>query len=129
MPSSLCAICQGGRESTGGSFILALLTPCSDRCSWRPAESRGGGETKKKPHISPQPHILRALPRVTPSTPSRPQHQVDVLHQTLALMHEVKPRCHAGFPLSFFFFLLLGGQFRPKRVHPQQNRDKNVRSA
>lgn len=63
-PPLSCAICQGGREFTGGSFILALLTPCGDRCSWRPAELvRGWGGTQRRGPTSPHCHTATRDPQ------------------------------------------------------------------
>lgn len=57
-PPLSCAICQGGKESTGGSFILALLTPCGDRCSWRPCRAVWGGKQRADP-TSPYCHAAQ----------------------------------------------------------------------
>lgn len=75
-PPLSCAICQGGRESTGGSFILALLTPQSEWCSWIPTDLWVcvcvEWDKKKSPRISLQLYIHRALARVTPSMLTNP---------------------------------------------------------
>lgn len=115
MPCLSCAICQEGRESTGGSFILALLTPCGEWCSWRPKDLwvcvylcvRVWTGTKEKPHSSLQPHIHGALPRVTLgvwSNPPRAPSQMEMFeeraptYQTFTLPSCSGPLCHT---LSF----------------------------
>lgn len=116
-----CAICRGGRESTGGSFISACWPPAvTDALGG--LRSWGGGGRSPSPSTRDPQHVGTS----SAGAPTRGSFHFKELEDVVEGGGGF--RSHTQFKLTHPN-ILLGANLEKRRIHLQQSGDRNVGSA